>query len=298
MCCELALNSDQVTGGYARLFSDYAGVMVLSNLPAFAVYWRSSSVIMIYDIYEIITEYKFKYFLSRFRGQLEIALIQYLGTVGKYQNEKENKMKKKASKILMLTGVLCVIGVTVCACQSTKEAPAQKSEQEDMDDAGLGEDAADADLNMEPEKDDMDEENGNKPSSETGESNDSKEKPAETGESNNGSIKEDSPNLEGSIKEIKGTQLTVVEAITGQSECGGDIMVDPGSGDDSEFNKIEVTYDEDTVFVIKTIYDGGARFETEKGAVSDLAEGQTVQVWGTSTADGLKAAQISIVKVE
>lgn len=207
-------------------------------------------------------------------------------------------MKKKASKILMLTGVLCVIGVTVCACQSTKEAPAQKPQQEDMEDAGLGEDAADADLNMEPEKDDMDEENGNKPSSETEEPNDSKEKTAETGESNNGSIKEDSPNLEGSIKEIKGTQLTVVEAITGQSECGGDIMVDPGSGDDSEFNKIEVTYDEDTVFVIKTIYDGGARFETEKGAVSDLAAGQTVQVWGTSTADGLKAAQITIVKVE
>ena len=207
-------------------------------------------------------------------------------------------MKKKASKILMLTGVLCVIGVTVCACQSTKEAPDHEQKQEDMEGAGLGEDAAEAGLNMEPEKDDMDEENGNEPSSETEEPNDSKEKPVETEESNDGSIKEDSPNLEGSIKEIKGTQLTVVEAITGQSECGGDIMVDPGSGDDSEFNKIEVTYDEDTVFVIKTIYDGGARFETEKGMASDLAAGQTVQVWGTSTADGLKAAQITIVKVE
>lgn len=32
---ELALNSDQITGGYARLFSDYAGVMVLSILPVF-----------------------------------------------------------------------------------------------------------------------------------------------------------------------------------------------------------------------------------------------------------------------
>lgn len=32
---ELALNSDQITGGYARLFSDYAGVMVLSILPIF-----------------------------------------------------------------------------------------------------------------------------------------------------------------------------------------------------------------------------------------------------------------------
>lgn len=207
-------------------------------------------------------------------------------------------MKKRASKRLMLTGVLCAIGVTVCACQSTKEAPDHRQEQEDTEGAELGKDAAGAVLNMEPEKDDMDEECGNKPSSEAGESNDSREKSAKTGESNDGDIKEASPILEGSIKEIKGTQLTVVEAIIGQSECGGDIMVGPGSGDDSEFSKVEVIYDEDTVFVIKTIYDGGARFENEKGAVSDLAVGQTVQVWGTPTADGLKATQISIVKVE
>ncbi len=32
---KLALNSDQITGGYARLFSDYAGAMVLSVLPVF-----------------------------------------------------------------------------------------------------------------------------------------------------------------------------------------------------------------------------------------------------------------------
>ncbi|MCI9411966.1 MAG: ABC transporter permease [Eubacterium sp.] len=32
---ELAISSDRVTGGYARLFSDYAGVMVLSILPVF-----------------------------------------------------------------------------------------------------------------------------------------------------------------------------------------------------------------------------------------------------------------------
>ena len=32
---DLAISSDKVTGGYARLFSDYAGVMVLSILPVF-----------------------------------------------------------------------------------------------------------------------------------------------------------------------------------------------------------------------------------------------------------------------
>lgn len=34
-CYRLAVDSDKVTGGYARLFSDYAGVMVLSLLPVF-----------------------------------------------------------------------------------------------------------------------------------------------------------------------------------------------------------------------------------------------------------------------
>lgn len=32
---DLAVSSDRITGGYARLFSDYAGVMVLSILPVF-----------------------------------------------------------------------------------------------------------------------------------------------------------------------------------------------------------------------------------------------------------------------
>ena len=50
------------------------------------------------------------------------------------------------------------------------------------------------------------------------------------------------PNLEGDIKELKDGQLTVVEAITEKSDNGGDIVVSPGSGDDSEFNKIAVTW--------------------------------------------------------
>ena len=74
-------------------------------------------------------------------------------------------------------------------------------------------------------------------------------------------------------------------------------MVGPGSGDDSEFSKVTVTYDDNTVFVIKNIYDGGARSETENGISSDLTTGQMVEIWGTSAADGLQATQICIVKV-
>lgn len=59
------------------------------------------------------------------------------------------------------------------------------------------------------------------------------------------------PNLEGDIKELKDGQLTVVEAITEKSDNGGDIVVSPGSEDDSEFNKIAVTYDEKSCLLYK-----------------------------------------------
>ena len=103
--------------------------------------------------------------------------------------------------------------------------------------------------------------------------------------------------LEGDIKELKDGQLTVVEAITEKSDNGGDIIVVPGSGDDSEFNKIAVTYDENTLFAIQTIYDGGARSEMSEATAADLASGQFIRVWGSSSGSGLKATQICIVKV-
>ena len=105
------------------------------------------------------------------------------------------------------------------------------------------------------------------------------------------------PNLEGDIKELKDGQLTVVEAITAKSDNGGDIIAVPGNGDDSEFNKVAVTYDENTLFAIQTIYDGGARSEMSEATAADLASGQFIRVWGSSSDSGLKATQICIVKV-
>ena len=106
------------------------------------------------------------------------------------------------------------------------------------------------------------------------------------------------PNLEGDIKELKDGQLTVIEAITARSDNGGDIIVGPGSGNDSEFNKIMVTYDENTLFAIQTIYDGGDISEMSEATAADLASGQFIQVWGSSSDSGLKATQICIVKVD
>lgn len=207
-------------------------------------------------------------------------------------------MKNRVKKVLMLTGILCVMGITLCACQGTKEVsdenqnqeeiggtdskekyiPNEDQEQEDPSETN-SEDDADDTLNQESNTENTDETNGSQSGAKGGEINTS------------------APNVEGTIKEIQEKQLTVVEYITEECENGGDIMVGPGSGDDSEFSKVTVTYDDNTVFVIKNIYDGGARSETENGTSSDLTTGQMVEIWGTSAADGLQATQICIVKV-
>ena len=77
----------------------------------------------------------------------------------------------------------------------------------------------------------------------------------------------------------------------------GDILVSPGSGDDSEFNRISVSYDENTLFAIQTIYDGGARSELSAATAADLASGQFVHVWGSPSGSGMKATRICITKV-
>ena len=207
-------------------------------------------------------------------------------------------MINRVKKVLILTGILCVIGITLCACQGTKEVsdenqnqeeiggtdskekyiPNEDQEQEDPSETN-SEDDADDTLNQESNTEDTDETNGSQSGAKGGEINTS------------------APNVEGTIKEIQEKQLTVVEYITEECENGGDIMVGPGSGDDSEFSKVTVTYDDNTVCVIKNIYDGGARSETENGTSSDLTTGQMVEIWGTSAADGLQATQICIVKV-
>lgn len=208
-------------------------------------------------------------------------------------------MKNRVKKVLILTGILCVMGITLCACQGTKEVsdenqnqeeiggtdskekdiPNEDQEQEDPSETNSEDDAADDTLNQESNTENTDETNGSQ------------------SEAKGGEINTAAPNLEGTIKDIQEKQLSVVESITEESENGGDIMVGPGSGDDSEFNKVTVTYNDNTVFVIKNIYDGGARSETENGTSSDLTTGQMVEIWGTSVADGLQATQICIVNV-
>ena len=222
-------------------------------------------------------------------------------------------MKKKTGKMILLTGVLCILSLAVCACGKTEEASDTQEpqvvqgepipEDDTEDDASAPEPEADAegtDTGNEPESPEASPEPQSGESSSQGTDSTQKEQPEAQSQSTSGTSAEwvdSTPNLEGDIKELKDGQLTVVEAITEKSDNGGDIIVVPGSEDDSEFNKIAVTYDENTLFAIQTIYDGGARSEMSEATAADLASGQFIQVWGSSSDSGLKATQICIVKV-
>ena len=222
-------------------------------------------------------------------------------------------MKRKTGKMILLTGVLCILSLAVCACGKTEEASDTQEpqvvqgepipEDDTEDDASAPEPEADAegtDTGNEPESPEASPEPQSGESSSQGTDSTQKEQPEAQSQSTSGTSAEwvdSTPNLEGDIKELKDGQLTVVEAITEKSDNGGDIIAVPGSGDDSEFNKIAVTYDENTLFAIQTIYDGGARFEMSEATAADLASGQFIQVWGSSSGSGLKATQICIVKV-
>ena len=222
-------------------------------------------------------------------------------------------MKKKTGKMILLTGVLCVLSLAVCACGKTEEASDTQEpqvvqgepipEDDTEDDASAPEPEADAegtDTGNEPESPEASPEPQSGESSSQGTDSTQKEQPEAQSQSTSGTSAEwvdSTPSLEGDIKELKDGQLTVVEAITEKSDNGGDIIVVPGSEDDSEFNKIAVTYDENTLFAIKTIYDGGARSEMSEATAADLASGQFIKVWGSSSGSGLKATRICIVKV-
>ena len=222
-------------------------------------------------------------------------------------------MKKKTGKMILLTGVLCILSLAVCACGKTEEASDTQEpqvvqgepipEDDTEDDVSAPEPEADAegtDTGNEPESPEASPEPQSGESSSQGTDSTQKEQPEAQSQSTSGTSAEwvdSTPNLEGDIKELKDGQLTVVEAITEKSDNGGDIIVVPGSEDDSEFNKIAVTYDENTLFAIQTIYDGGARSEMSTATAADLASGQFIKVWGSSSGSGLKATQICIVEV-
>lgn len=179
-------------------------------------------------------------------------------------------MKKRVKRLVLMAGILCVMSLAVCACGSAKHEPIN------------------ADVTAPAEQP---EEARETPLEETVSTQDS------FTENTCGKWEDNNPNLEGSIKELQEGGVTVVEAITEKSDNGGDIIVSPGIDDDSDYNKVMVTYDENTIVAIQTIKNGGDTYEMSEATVDFLSEGHMVKVWGTPSDNGLKAIRICIVMV-
>lgn len=192
-------------------------------------------------------------------------------------------MRNRVTKRILLSGLLCVLGLMACACGDTKEEPGTGAQQEEAGDPALGDEPKEED--SEPVGSNGDEE------APTG-SNGDEETPV------SGQWTDDDYDLEGDVRDLKDGQFTLVEAITEELDDGGTLMISSSGEDDAEFNKVSVTYDEDTLFAIQTIYDGGDISEMSEATAADLKSNQTVMVWGSSSESGWKATQICIVKVE
>ena len=211
-------------------------------------------------------------------------------------------MKKRVRKLILLMGMLCAMGLAVCACGDTKKEPADVADLEarpqDKNEPASNVDSETeafmAELETDEKTSDVDEETK---SSEDKSGTDEAQDQKPDVESVTGTWTDSTPNLEGDIKDIQSGQVTVIKATTGKSDNGGEIIALPSGEDDSEFDKVTVTYDENTLFAVKTIYDGGARSEMTEATSSSLAADQLVEVWGDSSGSELKAIQICIVKV-
>lgn len=196
------------------------------------------------------------------------------------------------------------MSVTMCACSKEPEASVQEEQQADAEEA----DAADAGEAGNDESGNAADtaENGNEGNAadtaengNDGSAADDKQADGNAPQDTQVGWEDSSPDLEGDIKEMQDGRLTVIEAESYKSDDGaGDVMATPAPGaEDSDFNKVVVTYDEKTLFAVKTIYDGGAGSEMEEATADALEKGRTVEVWGEASGDGIQASQICIIKV-
>lgn len=112
-------------------------------------------------------------------------------------------------------------------------------------------------------------------------------------------VPDEAPSLEGQVKELGDKEFTAIAAkVEGDENSSISMaMPAPGSEDDSDYETAVVTYDENTAFSIRTIYDGGERYEDSEATEKDLAEDVSINVWGEESGGKIKAETIRIINV-
>lgn len=121
--------------------------------------------------------------------------------------------------------------------------------------------------------------------------------PASAGEESKLHYIEEEKDLYGDIWEVGEGQFTVTEIYMETGEDGGEIMVAPSGETAGDMPKITVVYDDDTRFVKKKIWNGGADYEENEGSAADLKKGLTAEMNGGYEGDVFHATEILIVEV-
>lgn len=199
-------------------------------------------------------------------------------------------------KWIFITTVMItmILGITGCG-KSTEDADQAGASVVEAEDLPTSEDEAESQEGMNHEESEAGGADAQAPGQESGEG-----EPAPAAESGKEFhyIEEDK-DLYGDIWEIGDGQFTVIEIYTDKTEDGGDIMVLPadGTGAQEEAPKITVAYDENTKFIKKKIWDGGANYEEREGTAADLKKGLTAEMKGSYEGDVFHATEILIVEV-
>lgn len=195
-------------------------------------------------------------------------------------------MKKQFLKQMKVLGTAfsMVCCLALAGCGGEKKEPEKEAVQTEEDTKMPADDLQD----QSPEKTDVGEngsENEKQPEKNTGAA--GAEHP------------EGTESLEGDVRELAEGRFTMVKAYTEEDGNGGSVMAVPAGDDVSEeFDLVEVSYGKETMFERQTIWDGGARYETEASSMEALEKGQSVKIRGTYGEDGVFAAsQICIIEV-
>lgn len=192
-------------------------------------------------------------------------------------------MKNRWKKIALITGICTVMSLAVYGCGGSG-ADDDSNEVISAEDISGQDDATDEKGGGQAGQDLSSEEDAS-----FGEETPSKENGTDT----DASAQEE---LYGDITELKGDGTFVVNKIYNEElDDGSEIMV-IGNGEKNK-ELITVQYDDKTVFIYQTIWNGGADHEEKESSADELAKGLTAEMKGYYEGEEFHAVQIQLVEV-
>lgn len=173
---------------------------------------------------------------------------------------------------MMIAGTVSVLGTAVCGCGGNAEESGIRQEE-----------SAEEDTETEPQEEVAGDMEG--------------DEQAEAADSEHTTESPVLEELSGEVYEIGDMQFVVNEITVMKGEGDTEIMVVGAPGNEEDMNLITVTYDENTRFHKRTIWNGGADYEDSDASREDLERGMTAEMQGSYEDDIFHASEVQLVEV-